>query len=144
MRLLELFGGTPPDILDELRANVLDILTALVARGVTEVTVKEVEDDLKKLDIGIRVSRSLVMDILNPNDLKIVKSIEGDTIVLNSPKKVGSEEESAKREEDAKREEEKRKKEASKQAKKELEKKSKPIAKPKDSKKPKPKFDISM
>jgi pyridoxine 5'-phosphate synthase PdxJ len=72
--------------MDPVRSAVVDILTPLASNGVQFVTVQQVLDQLKASDTGVAIDRSLLMDILNPDQVKIVKSIEGDRINLNTGK----------------------------------------------------------
>jgi pyridoxine 5'-phosphate synthase PdxJ len=71
-------------VMDPVRDAVIDILTPLAANGVQFVTVQQIMDQLSNADTGIAVDRSLLMSILNPDQVKIVKSIEGDRINLNT------------------------------------------------------------
>jgi pyridoxine 5'-phosphate synthase PdxJ len=71
-------------IMDPVRDAVIDIMTPLAANGVQFVTVQQIMDQLADADTGVAVDRSLLMSILNPDQVKIVKSIEGDRINLNT------------------------------------------------------------
>lgn len=71
-------------IMDPVRNAVIDILTPLASNGVQFVSVQQILDKLSDSDTGVAVDRSLLMDILNPDQVKIVKSIEGDRINLNT------------------------------------------------------------
>jgi pyridoxine 5'-phosphate synthase PdxJ len=72
------------DAMDPVRNAVIDILTPLVSNGVQVVSVQQILDKLKDSDTGIAIDRSLLMQILDPDQVKIVKSIEGDRINLNT------------------------------------------------------------
>src|SRR5476651_2083018 len=71
-------------VMDPVRNAVIDILTPLASNGVQFVTVQQVMDQLSNADTGIAIDRSLLMTILDPDQVKIVKSIEGDRINLNT------------------------------------------------------------
>lgn len=85
MRLLELFSEPPLGITKRLRQAVLDLLTPLAANKVPFVTVQQVIDELRETKPGLFVDRSLVMDLLNPDEAKIVSKIEGDRVYLSIP-----------------------------------------------------------
>jgi pyridoxine 5'-phosphate synthase PdxJ len=71
-------------VMDPVRNAVIDILTPLAANGVQFVTVQQIMDKMADADTGVAVDRSLLMSILDPDQVKIVKSIEGDRINLNT------------------------------------------------------------
>jgi hypothetical protein len=71
-------------IMDPVRDAVIDILTPLASNGVQFVTVQQIMDQLSAADTGVAIDRALLMTILNPDQVKIVKSIEGDRINLNT------------------------------------------------------------
>lgn len=115
MRLFELFADNV-DIVGDLRAQLLDILVPLAGSGIRYTTVDQVIDKLRSLDSGVRIDRNLVMKLLDPAEVALVKSIEGDRVnftVLSPPS-------SAKAEEDTQRGIEKIKTTAEKQAQKDL------------------------
>ncbi len=66
-----------------LRQQVMDYLTPLVAHQVDYVTVQDIEDILKNYRTGLTIDRGLVMELLDPNTIKLVKKIEGDKVYLN-------------------------------------------------------------
>ncbi len=70
-------------MLGALRQQVMDYLTPLVAHEVDFVTVQDVEDTLRDFKTGLTIDRGLVMELLNPDTLKLVKKIEGDKVYLN-------------------------------------------------------------
>lgn len=85
MYLFELFDDEQPDVGDNdgLQQDILDVLTPLAAQKVPFVTVQQVIDKLREFDTGIHVDRAFVMNVLDPNKMKLVQKIEGDKIFLN-------------------------------------------------------------
>jgi hypothetical protein len=83
MRLYELFDDG--NVTDDLKNSLMDILTPLVASKVPFVTVQQVIDKLRTERTGLSIDRSLIMDLLDPDQVKIVKKIEGDRIYLAPP-----------------------------------------------------------
>lgn len=65
----------------------MDVLIPIAASGVPYVGIDQVMQKLGTMKSGIRVTRDLVMDVLDPEKVKLVKSISGDRIefVLPSP-----------------------------------------------------------
>jgi hypothetical protein len=94
MILLELFDANDPqlddgqDLRKDLKNDAIDILMPFAAHGVPFVTVQNVIDKLGEAKSGLVIDRALVMDILNPEEVKIVKKIEGDKIWLTIPEPV--------------------------------------------------------
>lgn len=122
MLLCELFDEGPLEVSKTIQQDLLDILTPLVARGVGEVTVPEIEQRLQAMRPGIKVTRKLVMDILDPDQVKLIQKIEGDKVVLDN----GKAPDRALDKEDEQRERERMSDRAAKQAKSEIEKKATP------------------
>lgn len=83
MLLCELFQEPPLEMDDELRNSILDVLTPLMAQKVPFVTVDQIIDKLRQFRSGIALDRGFIMDTLDPEKMKAVKSIEGDRIYLN-------------------------------------------------------------
>ncbi len=81
MKLSELFKPDGP-MIEQLRNQVMDHLTPLVARGVEFVTVQDIQDTLTDNRTGLFIDRPLIMQILDPNVVKIIKKIQGDRIYL--------------------------------------------------------------
>lgn len=85
MRYYELFEDLDPyGVSDQIANSVVDILTPLASNGVQYVTVQQVLDDLKNYGTGVSIDRSLLIQILDPNKIKLIKNIEGDRINLNN------------------------------------------------------------
>jgi hypothetical protein len=118
MLLCELFADDSVNIVDEMRALLIDVLTPLAANKVPYVTVQQVVDRLQELRSGMRVDRTLIMTVLDPNKVQLVSKIEGDRIYLSSP----TPDETAKREEDEEAEKQKIQGKANQQAQKEAQK----------------------
>lgn len=87
MLLFELFGdvNSEPPLTDDIKQDVMDILTPLVAAGIKEVTVQQVIDKMNSAGSGLTIDRALIMDVLNPDNVGMVKKIVGDTIYLEQP-----------------------------------------------------------
>jgi hypothetical protein len=97
MLLLELFDQ-PDDSSDlsasfqdgdsmkqRLRQAALDIITPMLGQNLPFVTVQQVIDGLSHAKFGIVITPALVMDILNPKEVKSISRIEGDRIYLEDP-----------------------------------------------------------
>lgn len=83
MILLELFGG---DVMTQMRQNALDVITPFLAQNVPFITVNQIIDGLKNNNaMGIVIDRSLVMELLDPDQIKAVDRIEGNRIYLTQP-----------------------------------------------------------
>ena len=96
MRLFELFpeaddnadDAKPDDsgeMMQQLRQSALDLITPILGQNVPFVTVQQVIDGLSAARFGVVITPGLVMDILNPDQVKAVSKIEGDRIYLNKP-----------------------------------------------------------
>lgn len=85
MRLYEILDNRPLDITEDLRQNIMDILTPMVAAKVPFVTIDQVIESLDSLRRGITIDRNLIMSILNPDKIKIISKIDGDRVYLSSP-----------------------------------------------------------
>ena len=86
MHLFELFDNPGHDLEGELRTSIMDVLTPLVAQGVPYTTIDSIIDELQKQgSTHLRIDRALVMQLCDPNDMKIVKSIEGDRLNFTLP-----------------------------------------------------------
>lgn len=126
MFLRELFDSQPHDLKGQLRAAILDVLTPLVAQGVPYTTVDAVIDELQAQgSTHLRIDRALVMQLCEPNEMKLVKKIEGDQLHFTLPEPDRAADTDAEDERDA----EKVKRDAVKQAKKHV-KPNKPKRKP--------------
>lgn len=85
MRLFELFSSGN-DMMMQLRQDALDVITPYLGQKVPFITVNQVIDGLRSSsDSGIMIDRSLVMDLLDPDEVKAVDKIEGDRIYLADP-----------------------------------------------------------
>lgn len=85
MRLFELFDENPLDITGDMRQDIMDVLTPMVAKEVPFVTIQQVIDKLRNFRTGLSIDRNLVMSMLNPDKIKIINKIEGDRIYLSNP-----------------------------------------------------------
>ena len=65
-----------------LRQEALDIITPLLGQRVPFITVQQIIDALRSSDQGIVIDRELVMQLLNPDEVKAVSKINGDRIFL--------------------------------------------------------------
>ena len=86
MLLCEIFD--PYDMTDQLRQAALDYLTPLMSQNVPFVTVNQMIEALRSSGFGIVINRSIIMDLLNPEQVEAVDRIEGDRIFLHQPGKV--------------------------------------------------------
>ncbi len=110
MRLDELFGDK--GAIDHFRNVVLDYLTPLAAANIEKVDMSDLEEVMHLDDSGIIIDRTLMMKVLDPNELKMVKKIEGDTVYISFP----VDEISAKTEEDEEKDKQNIKKKAGNEA----------------------------
>ena len=85
MLLCELFDENPLEVTDELKSDLMDVLTPMVAHEVPFVTVQQIIDKLRDMHTGIAVDRALIFNLLDPDQVKMVKKIEGDRIYLTQP-----------------------------------------------------------
>lgn len=118
MRLNELFDDPPLRIENKMRQAMIDVLTPLIANKVEFVTVDQIIDKMRDYGFGVAIDRALVMDVLDPAEIKPIKKIEGDRIYLNLPDIADREVNQDEEEKDKMRIKDK----AAKQAKKELNK----------------------
>lgn len=112
MFLSEIFSDSSVNIIGDMRGLMIDVLTPLAANKVPYVTIQQVVDRLREVRSGVRVDRSLVMNILDPNKVELIKKIEGDRVYLNLP----IPDEIEQKEDDAERNKDKIRKSANKQA----------------------------
>jgi len=86
MKLYELFHDDDAhDVMGQLRTDIIDVLLPLVANGVSKVSIEQLVAKLKEKKSGIYIDRSIVTKILDPNNVKLVKKIEGDDIYFKVP-----------------------------------------------------------
>jgi hypothetical protein len=83
MFLRELFE--PGVMTYHLRQAALDYLTPFLSQNVPFVTIDQMIDALRHGQFGLVITRSMVMDLLDPEQVKAVSKIEGDHIYLNNP-----------------------------------------------------------
>lgn len=81
MLLYELFAFDG-DMMTQLRQRIMDHLTPMVAHNVEFVTIQDIEQTLRNAKTGMTIDRALIMQVLDPNEVKLVKKIEGDRIYL--------------------------------------------------------------
>jgi hypothetical protein len=78
MFLCELFD----DMTEQLRQAALDYLTPLLATNVPFVTINQMLEALRNRHLGVIVTREILLDVLNPDQVEAVSKIEGDRIYL--------------------------------------------------------------
>src|SRR3954465_7428050 len=83
MKLLELFQSPPLDMGQDMANMLQDILTPLAAQKVPFVTVQQIIDKLRDFRTGITIDRGMLLNLLDPEKVKIIFKIEGDRIYLN-------------------------------------------------------------
>lgn len=96
MYLFELFSGEDGGMIDHLRSQVMDYLTPLAASEIEFIPIQDIADILRNARTGLVIDRGLIMRLIEPNECKLVKEIQGDKIYLQLP----MDDMSAKREED--------------------------------------------
>lgn len=117
MRLDELFADTI-DVAEELRQAILDVLVPMAGSGVPYVGIDQVVEKLSQMKSGLRVDRALVLDLLDPQEVPLVKNITGDRIEFTAPSPIDD----AKAEKEAMKSQKKVQDMAKKQVSKELKK----------------------
>jgi hypothetical protein len=85
MFLFEFLGQPSSHLKDDMRASILDVLTPLAANKVEFISIDRVIEKLKTSSAGLTIDRDVVMQVLDPNEVKLVKKIEGDKIFLTLP-----------------------------------------------------------
>jgi hypothetical protein len=87
MRLFELFSDDAGegDMISTLRQDAIDMLMPLAAQKVPYVSVQAIIDKLRTYATGITIDRALVMQILDPNAVKLITKIEGDKVYFTLP-----------------------------------------------------------
>lgn len=85
MILREFFDDRDGEVIKNLRSQVTDELLRLVTNGVEEIEMAEVASLLRQARTGMIIDRGLIMRVLDPNECKAVKSIEGNKILLSFP-----------------------------------------------------------
>jgi hypothetical protein len=87
MRLHELFEDDDGDtgVVQELRDAILDMLTPLAAQGVQKVSIQAIIDKLRDVHSGVAIDRALVLHVLDPQQVKMITKIEGDSVFFNLP-----------------------------------------------------------
>ena len=83
MLILELFDKNG-EMMQQMRQSILDIITPLVSQNVPFVTVQQVIDGLRHTKTGISIDRSMIMRLLDPDEVKSIDKIEGDRIYLRN------------------------------------------------------------
>ena len=119
MRLWELhYAPREQGMMDALRERLMDYFIPLVVRKVAYVSMSDIEEALNSYKTGFTIDRSFIMELIDPDHMKVVKKIEGDKIYLDVIQAANSESSAEEKE----KEEEKIKSTAAKQAKKEIKK----------------------
>lgn len=94
MLLFELFvddqnpsqdDGGPGPLVSKLRQACIDALMPLAAQGLPYVTIQAIIDKLKQQHAGIDIDRALIMQVLDPDQVKMVTKIEGDKVFFKMP-----------------------------------------------------------
>lgn len=97
MLLFELFDDAPLQdndqpqadtngkMFQQLRQAALDLITPMLGQSVPFVTMQQVVQGMSRQDTGIVMTPGLVMQLLDPDQVKAVKKIEGDRIYLARP-----------------------------------------------------------
>ena len=75
----------PGDLVQKLRQACIDALMPLAAQGLPYVTIQAIIDKLKQQHAGIDVDRALIMQVLDPEQVKMVTKIEGDKVFFKMP-----------------------------------------------------------
>lgn len=105
MLLREFLDAAPANMLETMRQQLMDYLTPLMAHEVAFVTINDIANTLHNLRTGLEVDRALIMELIDPDQMPIVKRIEGDKVYLDTVEAAqsdSSEEEQAKAEEKVK------------------------------------------
>lgn len=118
MRLWEFLEAAPKNMMETMRQQLMDYLTPLMAHDVAYVSIQDIANTLVNLRTGLEINRALIMELIDPDDMPIVKRIDGDKVYLDTIKAANAD---ISKEEQA-RAEEKVKDKATKQAKKEISK----------------------
>lgn len=111
-------GPKEKGMMDMLRQQLLDYLTPLVAHEVAFVSIHDIADTLRNYRTGLTIDRGMIMELIDPDDMKVIKKIEGDKVYLDTVQAATSDASAEEKE----RDEKKIKNSAAKQAKKELKK----------------------
>lgn len=90
MRLYELFADEvidhdSGDVVADLRNDIMDYLMPLAANGVPYVSMQSVIDKMREHQSGLEIDRALVMQVLDPDQVKLVTKIEGDRLYFKLP-----------------------------------------------------------
>lgn len=82
MRLQDLFedDGGDTGVVQELRDAILDMLTPLAAQGLPKISIQAIIDKLRDVHSGVAIDRALVMHVLDPQEVKMITKIEGDSV----------------------------------------------------------------
>jgi hypothetical protein len=84
MLLKELFDDGSLDVENDIKQNLMDILTPMVAAHVPFVTIQQIIDKMNQFNMGISIDRSFIMNLLDPDQIKIIDKIEGDRVYLTN------------------------------------------------------------
>ena len=83
MRLWEILEDK--SLIQQLRDDVTDLLLPLAAHGVPFITVQAIEERLRDINSGVVIDRSLVMQVIDPDVVKLITRIEGDKVYFKVP-----------------------------------------------------------
>jgi hypothetical protein len=78
-------ADTSGKMFQRLRQAALDLITPSLGQNVPFVTMQQVVQGMSRQDTGIVMTPGLVMQLLDPEQVKAVKKIEGDRIYLARP-----------------------------------------------------------
>jgi hypothetical protein len=91
MLLSDLFEATPIEpvqagpVMAELKQAAITLLVPLISQKVPFITVQQAVEALSAGNNGITITRQMVMDLFNSDQIEAVKRIEGDRIWLQYP-----------------------------------------------------------
>lgn len=71
------------NVRDDVRNYLLDILTPLASSGVPFVSIEGLLQKLEGLDLGIFIDKDLIMDVLDPEEVKIIQKVDGEKVYFD-------------------------------------------------------------
>ena len=69
---------------EQLRQAALDYLTPLLAANVPFITINQMLEALRNNRLGVIITREILIDVLDPDQIEAVSKIEGDRIYLGA------------------------------------------------------------
>jgi hypothetical protein len=83
MFLCELFDDSSTnEMTEQLRQAALDYLTPLLAANVPFITINQMLEAIRNRRLGVIITREILLDVLDPDQIEAVSKIEGDRIYL--------------------------------------------------------------